>query len=50
MKVIKIYYFCRVLNNIGFPMKGKLVKSNFDRCVCDSGSTIMQQNQAATKL
>ncbi len=28
MEVIKIKYFFRVLNYIGFPMKGKLIRSN----------------------
>jgi hypothetical protein len=28
MKVIKLSFF-QVLNNIGFPMKGKLIRSNY---------------------
>ncbi len=43
IKVIKMQKNCLVLNNIGLPVKGKLLRSNSVLVFIVSASTIMQQ-------
>ncbi len=43
-----VKFFCLVLNNIGFPISGKLIRSNFVLafwCVCVLGSNVMKQHR-----